>query len=64
MYTGIVRIPNGQEQATKAGNYEANDQTNLGKSWLSKRFSIFNPFLQVLQLTEIILVIWRLHHGI
>ena len=64
MYNGIVRMPNGQKQATKAGNYEANDQTNLGKFWFSKKFSIFNPFLQVLQLTEIILVIWRFHHGI
>ena len=64
MYTGIERMPNSQKQATEAGNYETNDQTNLGKFRFSKRFSIFNLFLQVLQLTEIILVIWRFHHGI
>ena len=64
MYTGIVRMPNNQKQAKKAGNYEANDQTYLRKFWLLKKFSIFNLFLQVLQLTEIILVNWRFHHGI
>ena len=58
MYNGIVRIPNSQKQATKAGNYDANDQTNLGKFRFSKRFSTFNLSLQVHQLTEIILIIW------